>query len=107
MGNGITVPDVRDPLPTDVHSLDELYDSLVIASSEDEAENHALVRGLFDGSIVAHVEDEIEGLTMATLSDRRCIGQVIRDDERVVYASVLAPRRGMQPRVENLSRIEI
>ncbi|MCP4783288.1 MAG: hypothetical protein GY903_00375 [Fuerstiella sp.] len=82
------VPASRTTLPDDIRSLDEL-DSLIaeIAHQEDERAR-ATVRELLDEQLLLTRDESTEGLSIDTVRPGRFTGQVIRDGDRVVYASL-------------------
>lgn len=82
-----TVPTSRTPIP-DVSTLEEL-DSLIaeIARQEDERAK-ATVRELLDEELQLTQDELTAGLSIETLQPGRFTGQVIRDGERIVYASL-------------------
>lgn len=83
-------PTTRVPLSTNISSLDELADALARAAAE---ERRRAVQGLgvlLHKSIRLQIDGNLDGLTLATLSENAFIGQVIRDLTRVVYVSLIA-----------------
>ncbi len=51
-------------------------------------EHRDIVRDLLDEAFSVEVDETLERLTLETLSHERFVGQVVRDDERVVYSSI-------------------
>ncbi|UCF32896.1 MAG: hypothetical protein JSV78_11250 [Phycisphaerales bacterium] len=86
-------PSTRVPLAETTDSLDELADAVADAAAEEERRAETIVRELLMEPFATEVDDHVAGLTLETLSHARFAGQVVRDGERVVYASILAKRR--------------
>ena len=92
------VPSTRFPLPEDVGSLDDLADAIAEVAAEEERRTKQIVRELLDKPFTTTVEETVEEVALETLSQRDFVGQVVRDGDRVVYASVLATRERLLQR---------
>ena len=86
----------ENPFPEEICSLDEL-ESIIshIAEQEDERARHT-VRNLLDDELALTKEDTLAGLTIFTALSQNFEGQVIRDGEQIVYASLPATERFMR-----------
>ncbi|UCF22859.1 MAG: hypothetical protein JSV72_18500 [Ralstonia sp.] len=88
-------PRTRVPLSEDVGSLDELEEAIADVAAEEERRTKELVRALLGVPFSTTVDTTIEGLTIETLEKGDFVGQVVRDGERVAYASILASKRSL------------
>ncbi len=81
------------PLPDDISSLDNL-DSVIaeIARQEDERAK-AMVRDLLDEQLTLTRDESTDRLSVETVEPGRFTGQVIRDGQRIVYASLPATKK--------------
>jgi len=81
-------PAACSPLPDDIGSLDEL--ETIIADLAHQADERAreLVRELLDEPLDLTREETTEGLVTETIRQGRFTGQLVRDGERIVYASL-------------------
>lgn len=87
-----TAPAWRTPVP-EVSSLDELESVIAeIANREDERAK-ATVRELLAEPLTLSQDEAMAGLSIETVQSDRFTGQVIRDGERIVYASLPTSRR--------------
>jgi hypothetical protein len=85
-------PSTRVPLPNNLGSLDELDEALQEVSAEEQKRINTLVRRLQDESLFLVTEDSADGLALETLLPDRFVGQVVRDGDRAVYASIVASK---------------
>ena len=86
-------PASRTPLPDDIGSLDELETVVAEIARQEDERTKATVRELLDEPLALTQDETTEGLTVETIRPGRFAGQVIRDGERVVYASLPAARK--------------
>ncbi len=91
-------PGTRVPLPEEIGSLDDLGRAVEEIAAEEESRVRSLVRELLDERLTLTADEEIEGLNLETLEPGRFVGQVVRDGERIVYASILSSKRWLQGR---------
>jgi hypothetical protein len=90
-GEQMAVSVSRMALPDDISSLDELKSVIgEIARQEDERAK-ATVR--VDEQLAFTCDETTAGLSVETVQPGRFTGQVIRDGERIVYASLPATRK--------------
>ena len=82
-------PESRMPLPEEIGTLVELSAALEDVCREEDERTKGIVRGLLDEQLEVRKEEKTSGLAVETLGSRRFSGQVVRDDERVVYASLV------------------
>ncbi len=103
-GDNAPPPRSRTPLPDEIGSLDEL-ESLVaeIAHQEDER-TKATVRELLDRPLNLSQDESAAGLTIETVQPGQFAGQVVREGERVVYASLLTTKKWLADNKWNTSR---
>lgn len=87
-GSYPVVPTSKTMLPDEIGSLNEL-ESLIaeIANQEDERAK-STVHELLDEQLNLTCDESTEGLTIETIQPGRFTGQVIRDGNRIVYASM-------------------
>lgn len=88
----------RVPLGEDVGSLEELLEAIEKARQQEEEIARAIVRELLEQSFETTKEEQEKGLVVETLASDRFIGQMIRDDERIVYASLIASHKWIKKR---------
>ena len=94
-GEPIEAPASRTALPDDISSLEELESVIAdIARQEDERARET-VRILLDDQLELNVDEKTCGLTVETVQSNRFSGQVIRDGDRIVYASMPVKKRWM------------
>lgn len=90
---GDQAPVSRTPLPDDIGSLDELETVVAEIASQEDERAKSTVRELLDEPLALTQDETTEGLTIETIQPGWFAGQVIRDGERVVYASLPAARK--------------
>ncbi|UCE06140.1 MAG: hypothetical protein JSW07_21575 [bacterium] len=88
----------RVSLSEDVKSLEELLEAIETARQQEEEIAKAIIRELLDKSFDIQKEEKDRGLVVETLSSDRFMGQMIRDDERIVYASLIASDKWIKKR---------
>ena len=93
----MTVPASRTPLPDDIDSLDELESVIAEIARQEDERAKATVRELLDEQLTLTRDESTAGLTVETIEPGRFTGQVIRDGERIVYASLPATKSGSPP----------
>ena len=86
-------PASRTPLPDDIGSLDELETVIAEIASQEDERAKATVRELLDEQLALTRDETTAGLSIETLQPGRFTGQVIRDGERIVYASLPATQK--------------
>ena len=92
-GERTEAPASRTPLPDDIGSLDDLESVIAeIARQEDERAKE-MVRDLLDVQLALSHDESTAGLSIETVQRGRFTGQVIRDGERIVYASLPATKQ--------------
>ena len=57
-----------------------------------------IVRKLLDEPLALETDETVASLTLQTLKTSRFVGQVVRDGETIVYASILASKRWLRDR---------
>jgi hypothetical protein len=87
-GDSITAPASRTPLPDDVSSLEELESLIAEIARQEDERTKATVRELLKEQLSLTRDESTEGLSIDTIRPGRFTGQVIRDGDRVVYASM-------------------
>jgi len=89
-------PFSRTPLRDDIRSLDELESAVADVTRQEEERARSTVRQLLDEKVELQREETTHGLAIATVSSRRFTGQVIRDGQRIVYASMPTTRQWLE-----------
>lgn len=97
-GHASRPPATRLPLPETITSLDQLGSALTAIDTEEERRITAKVTDLGDKPFSTAHEEKVGGLLLETVDHRGFVGQVVRDDDRVVYASIIASTDGMKAR---------
>lgn len=86
-------PSTRVPLRAKIASLDDLEKALGEAEEEEDKRTKKLVRDLVDDEFQMEKEESVAGLNILTLRHKQFLGQVIKDDERIVYGSFIACKK--------------
>ena len=85
------VPETRVPLDARrARSLDDLERALDAAERLEDEFARRKVRELLDEPFVYESEEAVEGLDLETVANEELTGQVVRDGDDVVYASLIA-----------------
>ena len=92
-GGRAEAPASRTPLPDGIGSLDELESVIAEVARQEDERAKATVRELLDEQLPVTCDDTTAGLTVETVQPGRFTGQVIRDGERIVYASLPATKK--------------
>lgn len=82
----------RTPVP-DVSSLDELESIIAEIARQEDERAKATVRDLLEEPLNLSRDESIAGLSIETVQPGRFTGQVIRDGQRIVYASLPTTRK--------------
>ncbi len=90
------VPATRRPLRP-VSSRADLLAALAEVEAEERQRVAGLVDALLEVELSRHTEEEGE-VTVDALGEQPFVGQMVRDGERIVYASLVATRRWRQER---------
>ncbi|MHC4940138.1 MAG: ARPP-1 family domain-containing protein [Planctomycetota bacterium] len=92
------MPETRVPLDTSkVRSLDDLDGALHEAELAEEELARRTVRELLNAPFEFESEEKIHGLRLETVRNGQFTGQVVREEERVLYASLIADADVMRP----------
>lgn len=86
----------RVVLTETIHSLADLLEAVDTAQQQEEEIARGIVRELVHESFPVEIEEDIIGLTIGTIASDRFKGQMIMDEERVVYASLITSHRWLQ-----------
>lgn len=86
-------PCTRTPLPAKVTSLDDLEKALEKVEKEEEDKTKDIVRKLVDDPFEVEKDDAEMGLNILTLKHKQFIGQIVKDDDRIVYGSFVASKK--------------
>jgi hypothetical protein len=78
----------RTLLPDGIGSLNELESVIAEVARQEDERAKATVRELLDEQLPVTCDDTTAGLTVETVQPGRFTGQVVRDGERIVYASL-------------------
>lgn len=81
-------PASREPLPDDVETLDDLEAVIAAIAEQEEERTKATVRQILMSELSLKREEAVAGVTIETVESEQFTGQVIRDGEHVVYASL-------------------
>jgi hypothetical protein len=92
-GRRAAAPASRTPLPDNIGSLDELESVIAEIARQEDERAKATVRELLDEQLTLTRDESTAGLTIETVQPGRFTGQVIRDGERIVYASLPATKK--------------
>ncbi|MCB9639141.1 MAG: hypothetical protein H6728_12675 [Myxococcales bacterium] len=94
MDKDAIIPGTRVPLRQEgIRSLDDLAQALEEAEAKEEEIARAEVRRLLDLPIQTTQESTTQGLDIETLQSETFLGQLIRDKERVCYASLFLSKQ--------------
>ena len=85
-------PVSRTPVP-EVSSLDELESVIAEIARQEDERAKATVRELLDEQLTLTRDESTAGLSIETVQPGRFTGQVIRDGDRIVYASLPATQK--------------
>ena len=92
-GERVETPASRTALPDDIGSLDELESVIAEIARQEDERSKVTVRELLDEQLALTRDDCTAGLSIETVQPGRFTGQVIRDGERIVYASLPATKK--------------
>lgn len=92
-GERVEVPASRMPLPDNIGSLDELESVIAEIACQEDERAKTTVRELLDEQLALTHDESTAGLSIETVQRGRFTGQVIRDGERIVYASLPTTRK--------------
>jgi hypothetical protein len=92
------LPIARARLRDDVKSLAGLAAALEEARLREEEAAKATVRDLVDSPFEVEVEDQVADFALETLCNDQFVGQIVREGERVCYASLVTNRGWMRQR---------
>lgn len=92
-GERAEAPASRTPLPDDIGSLVGLESVIAEIARQEDERAKATVRELLDEPLTLTHDDSTAGLTVETIQPGRFTGQVIRDGQRIVYASLPATKK--------------
>ena len=89
LGDEAPLLETRIPLRQEgIGSLEELAQALKEVEEIEQEMAYQIVRDLLDLPLQREAEDTTHGLTVETLSSERFLGQMIRDEEAICYASL-------------------
>ena len=91
-GEATQPPASRTPIP-EVSSLDELESVIAEIARQEDERAKATVRELLEGQLTLTRDESIAGLSIEAVQPGRFTGQVIRDGDRIVYASLPATQK--------------
>jgi hypothetical protein len=92
-GERAAAPASRTPLPEGIGSLDELESVIAEIARQEDERAKATVRELLDEPLSLTRDESMAGLSIETVQSGRFTGQVIRDGECIVYASLPARKQ--------------
>ncbi len=92
-GEHAEAPASRTPLPDEIDTLDELESVIAEIARQEDERAKATVRELLDEQLTLSRDESTAGLSIETVEPGRFTGQVIRDGERIVYASLPTTRK--------------
>jgi len=87
---GLPVP--RTLLRRKVESIEDLTDALTEARVREEEVVRAKLKTLIDNPFETEIEDQVGDVVLETLGNRQFVGQIVREGERVSYASLVTRR---------------
>lgn len=89
-GDAPPAPKTKVPLKaTGIRSLKELKVALERADGGEASSVKKVIRKLVDEPFTREVEEKVKGFSVETLMHKQFAGQVVKDDENVVYASFM------------------
>lgn len=89
-GKKLRVPATRVPLnPKGIDTAADLYKAVKAAKAKEEETVKGIIRKFLKSKFARDVEESSDSFTVETLNNKQFIGQVIRDDDKVVYASLV------------------
>ncbi len=77
-------------LPVEIASLDDLESLIAEIASQEDERARSTVRGLLDEPLEMQCEETVADVSIDTATSEHFTGQVIRDGEKIVYASLPA-----------------
>ena len=80
----------RMQLPIEIASLEELESLIAKVAAQEDERARATVRELLDEQLDLEYEETVADVTIDTATSQHFTGQVIRDGEKIVYASLPA-----------------
>ena len=83
-------PSARSQLPLEIESLDELESLIVDIAAQEDERARSTVRELLDDQLELQHEENVAGVSIDTVTSENFAGQVIREGDKVVYASLPA-----------------
>ena len=88
-GEKKTLPKGRVLMPESVETLPELRKALLDAEAATEEMAKAKVRSLLEDPFKRQKEETVSRLTIETLEHQQFTGQIIHEEERILYASMI------------------
>lgn len=92
-GENAPPPESRIPLKEDIGSLEELSEALEEVCRKEDENTRNLVRELLDVPLRFKSEDKTAGLRIETILGGKFSGQVVRDGNAIVYASMVIKKK--------------
>jgi hypothetical protein len=97
-GDAAQAPAGRMPLPDRIGSLDELETAIADVARREDERTRQIVRELLEETLSLSADETESGWAVETLSGGRFVGQIIRDGERIVYASLPVSKKRLADR---------
>lgn len=89
-GDDPAPPRTRIPLKsTGITSLDDIRNALTSAEKKEEETAKGIVRTFIKNDFDTHAEEENDGVSVESVDHKQFTGQIVRNNEEVVYASLV------------------
>lgn len=87
------IPTTRISMKTDVSSLENIQDELNRVEDAESTAVRTLVRNIVTDEFDITDEPESNGLSVQTLNNKTFTGQIVRDDDKIVYTSLITKKK--------------
>ena len=90
------IPKTRVPLKGSITSLEELKDALEVSKGAEDEIVKIKVRKLVKDKFTSVIEERVGNIQVQTLGNRQFSGQVVYDEDKIVYASFITTASGLK-----------
>jgi len=98
-GDSSPAPKTRVPLKsTGINSLKDIKEALKEAENKESKIVRKLIRRFIKNQFVSQEDDKINGFSTETISHNQFVGQIVRNEEKIVYASLITKGNWMKNR---------
>ncbi len=89
MGKKAPAPKTRVPLKSgNIKSIKDIRDALTAAENQEESNARQVVRTFIKDRFSKKVEEKMGSMVVESVTHKQLTGQIVRDDERILYASL-------------------